>query len=207
MLESLSPSRVIEGLEIELGRFIKYSIVETNSTPFWIPILLELLNPLQPVYVSTVNQLSKEELRTFYVFPSAVVLYKDEEYAVQSIKDGKLELLSSSGKAITTSMNHYHFRITNDIFLKNYTKWVNSLQVNELVDVCCADTQSMWRIGVIHSIKFNKGYFRSMTVIIDQNANTIFENDSPTIMVTLTKANPNCLSAPFTRLSFFSSSL
>lgn len=198
--------RVIEGLEIELGRFIKYSIDETASTPFWIPLLLELLNPLQPVYLSTVKPLSKEELRRFYLFPSAVVLYKDEECVVQSVTDGKLELLSSSGKVVNTSVNNYHFQITSNVFSKNYTKWVNSLQVNELVDVCCEDTQNHWRIGVIHSITFKKGYFRSMTVIIDQNANKIFEGDSPTIMITLTKASLSCLSAPFTKSPFFSSS-
>ena len=69
-----------------------------------------------------------------------------------------------------------------------------------VAQVDCGESQKLKTVSINeHAHLFSKGYFRSMTVIIDQNANTIFDDDPSTIMVTLTRASVSCLSAPFTK--------
>ena len=190
--------RLISELHIRLSNFIEYSASLKHSLEFWLPLMVKLFNPLQPIYIFSNTPVEDSALPTFYLFPGATVLYKNREHSISSVGNGGVyfgdQFVSIRDKSLS---------INPSMFQNNFFTWANSLQVGELIDVCSVDTNKEWTIGIVESTTIENDILVSLSVVVEKimgfDTDLLVENGSPFHTVIITDLSHRSIGRPFLR--------
>ena len=159
----------MEGFMDAICEFIVFASENSRLFSILLTQIEHMLDPGYRLYVQSLESIPSEQLPLYYLFPGSRINYKNNEHVVVSVSRKSICLRPIEAKiadSFSVELNSRHLSVPRAMFHSNYTAWVNSLQVGEVVDIAITKpTSSIWRRGLIQSITRKSGRVNSLQVV------------------------------------------